>query len=156
MKNEKTNALKKIVEEVCNVNLDLKTQKREHVNARAICYKILRDFELMSYHFIGKQFNKSHSTVLLCLRDFRYMLLSDAQMKRDYEGILAIWEGEAEEYVEIKPLEIKKQLKYLHEQNKLLNLSLIDVQKKYDKKIKEFESRLTEKNEPYINVTSSR
>ena len=132
MKNEKTNALKKIVEQVCDVDLSIKTQKREYVNARAICYKILRDSELMSYNFIGKQFNKSHSTILLCLRDFQYMLLSDAQMKRDYEGILAIWKGETEEYIEIKPLEIKKQLKYLHEQNKLLNLCLINVQEELE------------------------
>lgn len=132
MKNEKTNALRKIVEEVCNVDLSLKTRKREYVNARAICYKILRDTELMSYHFIARQFSKNHSTVLMSVRDFPYLILSDAQMKRDYQGILAIWEGQTEEYIEIRPLEIKKQLKYLHEQNKLLNLSLINVQEELE------------------------
>jgi len=142
MKDEKLNALKKIVQEVCKVNLNLTTRKRENVNARAICYKILRDVEFLSYHAIGKAFNKSHSTILLCLRDFKYMLLSDGQMKRNYEGIKALWEGVTEEYVEMKPMEIKKQLKYLDEQNKLLNLSLIDVQEKYDKRLKNLEDQL--------------
>ena len=150
MENEKVNALKKIVEEVCGVNLNIKTRKRDHVNARAICYKILRDVELLSYYAIGKSFNKSHSTILLCLRDFKYMLLSDRQMKRNYEGILAVWEGITEEYKEVSPLEIKKQLKNLHEQNKLLNLSLIDVQEKYDKRLKELEDRLNHQKMSYI------
>ena len=132
MKNEKTNALKKIVEEVCKVNIDLNTRKREYINARAICYKILRDEELLSYNAIGGYFNKSHSTILLCLRDFKYMLLSDGQMKRNYNGILALWEGITEEYEEIKPVEIKKQLKSLEEKNKLLNLSLINVQEQLE------------------------
>jgi hypothetical protein len=154
MENEKIRALKKIVEEVCGVNLDIKTRKREYINGRAICYKILRDVEFLSYHAIGRAFNKSHSTILLCLRDFKYMLLSDGQMKRNYHGILALWEGMSEEYKEIKPIEIKKQLKYLEEQNKLLNLSLTDVQEKYDKRLKEFEERLEKikmiSTEPYI------
>lgn len=142
MENEKINALKLIVEEVCGVNLEITTRKREYVNARAICYKILRDVELLSYNAIGRYFKKSHSTILLCLRDFKYMLLSDGQMKRNYEGILDVWEGMTEEYKEIRPLEIKKQLKYLEEQNKLLNLSLIDVQERYDKRLKQLEERL--------------
>ena len=150
MEDEKTNALKKIVEQVCGVNVDLKTRKREYINARAICYKILRDVELLSYNAIGRSFNKSHCTILLCVRDFKYMLLSDGQMKRDYEGILAIWKGITNEYIEIKPLEIKKQLKNLHEQNKLLNLSLIDVQERYDKRLKELEDRLNNQKMSYI------
>lgn len=132
MPQEKITALKKIVEEVCKVNIDLNTRKREYINARAICYKILRDEELLSYNAIGRYFNKSHSTILLCLRDFKYMLLSDGQMKRNYNGILAVWEGITEEYEEIKPLEIKKQLKSLEEKNKLLNLSLINVQEQLE------------------------
>ena len=130
MEDEKINALKKIVEEVCSVDLNNKTRKRDHINARAICYKILRDVELFSYHAIGKSFNKSHSTILLCLRDFKYMLLSDGQMKRNYEGILSLWKGITEEYKEVSSLEIKNQLQNLQEQNKMLNLSLIDVQKR--------------------------
>ena len=44
----------------------------------------------------------------------------------------------------------KKQLKNLHEQNKLLNLSLIDVQEKYDKRLKELEDRLNHQKMSYI------
>jgi len=150
MENEKVNALKKIVEEICSVNLELKSQKREYVNARAICYKILRDTEYMSYNFISRQFKKNHSTVLMSVRDFPYLIMSDRQMERDYEGILAIWKGMTKEYIELKPLEIKKQLKYLEEQNKLLNLSLIDVQEKYDKRLKQLEDRLNHQKMNYI------
>ena len=57
-------------------------------------------------------------------------------MKKDFELILATWKGEADEYIEMKPLQLKKELNDLREQNKMLNLSLINVQEelKYIKK----------------------
>ena len=39
----------------------------------------------------------------------------------------------------------KIKVNYLVEQNKLLNLSLIDVQERYDKRLKELEDRLNYK-----------
>ena len=52
----------------------------------------------------------------------------DVELERDYQAILTLWEGEMGEYDDIKPLQLKKELKLLHEQNKMLNLSLNNVQ----------------------------
>ena len=129
MKNDKVLAIKEIVKEVCGVDVDRKNRRREFINARAICYKILRDTEMLSFNEIARNFDKHHSTILLCLKDFKYMLLSNAQMKRDYDLTLSTWKGKASEYEEIKPWVLKKELFELREQNKLLNLLIINVQK---------------------------
>ena len=142
MNQEKVKALKNIVEQVCNVNLEWKTRKRKNINARAIAYKILRDTEYMSYHFIGREFNKSHATVLYSVKEFPYLILSDRQMERDYNEILSIWNQEAGDYKELTPSKIKKDLKNLFEQNKLLNLSIINVQKECDDKLKHMKEEL--------------
>ncbi len=142
MELEKVKALKKIVDNICDINVDHFSRERRYVNGRAICYKILRDTEAMSYQFIGRQFQKNHATVMHSLKDFRYLLLSDKQMDRDYNKALAIWTDESGEYRELTPLEIKKELKDLVEQNKLLNLSIINVQEECDDRLKEMDSRL--------------
>ena len=87
----------------------------------------------MSYNFIGREFNKNHATILYSVKEFPYLILSDRQMERDYNKILSIWNQESGDYKELTPLEIKKQLNYLVEQNKLLNLSIINVQKQLNK-----------------------
>ena len=137
MKTAKATALKKIIEDVCNVNLELNTRERKYVNARAIGYKILRDTEYMSYQFIARQFNRTHATIMYSIKEFPYLIMSNRQMDRDYKDILAIWNAESDEYKTPTPLQIKKELQDLHNKNKLLNLSLINVQKEleYIKKI---------------------
>lgn len=145
MKTEKAEAVKRIIQTVCKVNLDLNTRERKYVNARAIGYKILRDNEYMGYKFIAEQFNKTHATIIYSIKEFPYLILSDRQMERDYNKILSIWLSQSDDYKTPDPVQIKKELEYLHDQNKLLNLSLIDVQERCDKKIKELEDRLTEK-----------
>lgn len=133
MELEKVKALKNIVEKVCDINLSHNSKERAYVNARAICYKILRDNDKMSYQFIGSQFKRHHATIMYSIKDFRYLILSDRQMERNYNKSLAIWTDEAGEYEELNPLEIKKQLNYLLEQNKLLNLSIINIQDQLNK-----------------------
>lgn len=70
------------------------------------------------------------------IKAIKWMFQSDKKMERDYHNIKAIWLEESTEYVELKPIELKKQLNLLQEQNKMLNLSLINVQEelKYIKK----------------------
>jgi len=102
------------------------------VNARAICYNILRCKEYMTVTEIGRHFNKHHATVLTTLKNFKYMLMSDAQMRRNSDKIEALWSGVAGDYDEPKPVFIKKELKYLREQNKMLNLTLNNVQEQLE------------------------
>ena len=130
------------------MNLNSNTRKRETINARAICYKILRDECGMSYNLIGKQFSKNHATILHACKEFKFFIMSDRQMERDYKNALSIWKDESIDYKEITPLKIKKDLKDLFEQNKTLSLSLINVQEQFENRLKEIELRLE-------NVTSS-
>ncbi|QDP66293.1 MAG: hypothetical protein Unbinned6224contig1000_14 [Prokaryotic dsDNA virus sp.] len=132
MNYQKVQTLKQIVEDVCKVDFTLKSSKREVVNARAICYDILRNKEYMTVTEIGRHFTKHHSTVLLTLKNFKYMLMSDAQMRRDSEKIEALWAAVSGDFNEVKPVFIKKELKYLREQNKMLNLSLNNVQEQLE------------------------
>ena len=129
---QKVNNLKQIAEDVCKVDFTLKSNKREMVNARAICYDILRNKEYMTVSEIGRHFNKHHATVLVTLKNLKYMLMSDAQMRRDSEKIEALWSGVSGDFDEAKPVFIKKELKYLREQNKMLNLSLNNVQEQLE------------------------
>ncbi len=132
MNYHKVNNLKQIAEDVCKVDFTLKTSKREVVNARAICYNILRHKEYMKLTEVARHFNKHHATVLTTLKNFKYMLMSDAEMKRNSEKIESIWAGVSGDFDEPTPLFIKKELKYLREQNKMLNLSLNNVQEQLE------------------------
>ena len=142
MTKEKVKAIKKIVSSICSVNLNSNTRKRETINARAICYKILRDECGMSYNLIGKQFSKNHATILHACKEFKFFIMSDRQMERDYKNALSIWKDESIDYKEITPLKIKKDLKDLFEQNKLLSLSIINVQKEFDEQMSRVEVKL--------------
>tara|TARA_R100001369_G_scaffold90088_1_gene128588 strand:- start:1257 stop:1691 length:435 start_codon:yes stop_codon:yes gene_type:complete len=128
MNQEKIIAIKNIVNSHYNIDINLTTRTEGFIKARAICYKILREECLMTYPKIGLCFRKNHATIMNALKQFPYMLLQYPQMKRDYHLILATWKGQADEYVELKPLQLKKELNDLREQNKMLNLCLIDVQ----------------------------
>ena len=128
----KVQNLKQITEDVCKIDFTLKSSKREMVNARAICYNILRNKEYMTVTEIGRHFHKHHATVLTTLKNFKYMLMSDAQMRRNSDKVEALWSGGSGDYDEPKPMFIKKELKYLREQNKMLNLTLNNFQEQFE------------------------
>lgn len=126
----KVKAIKNIVNTYFNTNVDARNRSDRLVKARAICYKILKEECCMTYSFIAYSFQKNHATIMHAVKEIKWMFKSDKQMERDYHNILALWLEEAADYVELKPTELKKQLNLLQEQNKMLNLSLIDVQEK--------------------------
>lgn len=126
----KVDAIKNIVNTYYNIQVNSKIKTDRLVKARAICYKILKEECCMTYSFIGFCFHRNHATIIHALKEIEWMFKSDKQMERDYHNILALWLEEAQDYVELKPTELKKQLHLLQEQNKMLNLSLIDVQER--------------------------
>jgi hypothetical protein len=130
MKIERVKAVKKIVNEYFDVNVDSSIRTSPLIQARAICYKILKDQCNMTYSFIAFCFKKNHATVIHALKEFPWMIKYDKQMDKDYHIIMAKWKGEANLYDDMSPLQLKKELENLHEQNKMLNLSLIDVQER--------------------------
>ena len=126
----KVDAIKNIVNTYYNIEVNSKIKTDRLVKARAICYKILKEECCMTYSFIAYSFQKNHATIMHAVKEIKWMFKSDKQMERDYRNILALWLEESADYVELKPTELKKQLNILQEQNKMLNLSLIDVQEK--------------------------
>jgi hypothetical protein len=136
MERLKVDAIKNIVNTYYNIEVNSSLKTDRLVKARAICYKILREDCQMSYTFIGFSFKKNHATIMHSIKGIKWMFQSDKQMERDYHNIKAIWLEESTDYVELKPIELKKQLNLLQEQNKMLNLSLINVQEKCEELLK--------------------
>jgi hypothetical protein len=128
MNHLKVQAIKNLVTSQTGLDLNSRYKTDALVKARAICYKILRDECLMSYKYIGDNFGKNHATIIHACKEFKWMLQSDRSMERMYHTVLSLWKEEAQDYIELKPAELKKELKDLAEQNKMLNLSLINVQ----------------------------
>lgn len=93
----------------------------------------MRDQCNMSYSHIARYFFKTHATILNALKSFPYLIKFDKLMAKEYEEVINMWSKESHEFLEEEPFVIKKELKKLREQNKMLNLSLIDVQRKLNK-----------------------
>jgi hypothetical protein len=96
--------------------------------ARAMCYKILKEHSSMTSSFIGRQFNKTHATILHGLEEFPWMVKADREMEKVYRKILDKWLSRSSEFTDVNPVLLKKDLIKLQEQNNLLNLALIEVQ----------------------------
>tara|TARA_R110001592_G_scaffold185101_2_gene429042 strand:+ start:109 stop:513 length:405 start_codon:yes stop_codon:yes gene_type:complete len=130
MESEKVKAVKSLVNTYLNVNVDLKSKNRDLINARAICYKILRDDCNMTNTAIAKHFSKNHATILHAMKEFPYMLKADSIMKKEYWFLRDEWKAQAGDYDDITQMDIIKEIKYLREQNKSLTLSVEDLQNK--------------------------
>ena len=62
--------IKNAVQSRFNIFLDVKSRRREHVYARAIYYKLAKDFTIEPLHAIGKEVNRNHATVVNGLKIF--------------------------------------------------------------------------------------
>jgi|TARA_R110002124_G_scaffold4278_2_gene26189 hypothetical protein len=93
-----------------------------------MCYKILKEHSSMTSSFIGRQFNKTHATILHGLEEFPWMLKADREMEKVYRKILDKWLSRSSEFTDVNPVLLKKDLIKLQEENNLLNLALIEVQ----------------------------
>jgi hypothetical protein len=122
MKKQQVQAIKNIVNSHLNIDVDVKTRKDLYVKGRAICYKILRDECLFTYDFIGEQFKKNHATILHSVREFPFMIKSDSSMADEYQEILLIWGNDEDDYLNLKPLQLKKEVNDLKGKNKTLTM----------------------------------
>lgn len=130
---EKAKAIKNIVNSYYGIDVSAKSRKFPYIKGRVICYKIMRDEFNMTYNDIARHFNKNHATILSALKDFPFLTKFDPIVQKEYIEIKHIWFKEADQYQDVEPYVIKKELKKLREQNKMLNLSLIDVQRRLNK-----------------------
>jgi len=140
MESLEVKTLKYLVNNTMNVNVDMPTRKYRFIKARAICYKILREQNNMSYAMIGRFFSKTHGTIIHAIKEFDSMVAYDKAMEADYRNILNVWGKPLEaknKYVDALDLVIKidmqKSIKQLHKQNKILSLNLLKVQQQLDR-----------------------
>ena len=140
MKSLEVKTLKYLVNNTMNVNVDMPTRKYRYIKARAICYKILRDQNNMSYQSIGRFFSKTHATIIHSIKEFDAMIKYDKQMEEDYNNIINVWGKPLDvknKHIDALDLVIKidmeKSLKHLHKQNKILSLNLLRVQEQLNK-----------------------
>lgn len=130
---QKIQTLKNIISVKLNIDLSDRTRRRELVDARAICFKIMRDELNMTFKSIGMEFRKDHATVMHSLRNFKTLLKYDKTFEKSYYNVLYAWQDTFDEYVDLSPITLKKEANDLAEQNKMLTLSLIDVQERWEK-----------------------
>ena len=123
----KTNALKGIVKDILGVDPSLRSRKTEFIQARAICYAILRQELGMTYQFIGKQFGMNHVTVMSALRNFKNEVEVDKNLNRNYSKAMQVWKMDCQEYIELNPVLLKNTVNNLVKQNKLLNLQVQEL-----------------------------
>ena len=80
---EEIDELKKIVNDVFLVDLEVKNRKRGVVDARKIYSKILRDSGY-SYELIAETINKDHATIIHYVRNVEHILSYDRMLRDKY------------------------------------------------------------------------
>ena len=113
----KTDALKGIVKDLLGVDPTLRSRKTEFIQARAICYAIMRQELGMTYQFIGRQFGMNHVTIMSALRNFKNEVEVDKNFNRNYSKALQVWKSDCHEYIEFNPVLLNKTVKNLVNQN---------------------------------------
>ena len=122
-----TSELKNIIRTETSIDLDNKKtlicRDRDFVEARAIYYKLLREYTNMTYFKIGKTVNKNHATVLHAANNFDWWLKQD-------EGLLNVYTKIKERFRNYLGYEkADKKLEYNLE--RLLE-NYIDLKKQYE------------------------
>ena len=80
---EEINELKKIVNDVFLVDIEIKNSKRGVVDARKVYSKILRDSGY-SYDLIGETLGKNHATIIHYVKNIEHLLFYDPILRDKY------------------------------------------------------------------------
>lgn len=80
---EEIDELKKIVNDIFLVDIEVKDSKRGVVDARKVYSKILRDSRY-SYELIGETINKNHATIIHYVKNIEYLLTYDKILRDKY------------------------------------------------------------------------
>lgn len=137
--------IKEIVDNYFEINLKRNTRKRNYVEARAIFYKLCREFTKMSLEQIGEQVNRDHSSVLHGIRCLNNWVEQDNRIKnnlrilrnkiRNFEdekdNIIDLDESIVLKYVQLKE-QVKEQEEIINDLRKALN----DITEKHNKREK--------------------
>mgnify|MGYP003626703200 FL=1 len=137
--------IKEIVENYFELSISRNTRKRQYVEARAIYFKLCREFTQLSLEQIGKSVNRDHASVLHGVRSINTWVQVDKRMSNSMHILrnkIINYQIEKDETVELnesivlKYIQLKEQVKELEEINKTLSTDLNEITIKHDKREK--------------------
>lgn len=137
--------IKEIVESYFEISISRNTRKRQYVEARAIYFKLCRDFTQLSLEQIGKSVNRDHASVLHGCRSINTWVEVDKRINnnmRILKNKIVNYQKEKDETVELnesivlKYIQLKEQVKWQEEMIQKLNTDLNEITEKHDKREK--------------------
>ena len=137
--------IKEIVENYFELSISRNTRKRQYVEARAIYFKLCREFTQLSLEQIGESVNRDHASVLHGVRSINTWVQVDKRMSNSMHILrnkIINYQIEKDETVELnesivlKYIQLKEQVKELEEINKTLSTDLNEITIKHDKREK--------------------
>jgi len=118
--------IKSMIEQKCLVHLNKNTRKRNVVYARAIYFKLLKEFTKMTLESIGETVNRDHSSVLYGINKFE-------QLQFYKEPVLSVYEEIKEDILRDRNENLKKDpLKYYESKYKNLKYKYKLLLDKYE------------------------
>jgi len=137
--------IKEIVERYFEINISRNTRKRQYVEARAIYFKLCREFTQLSLGQIGESVNRDHASVLHGVRSINNWVQVDKRMNNSMHILknkIINYQVEKDETVELnesivlKYLELKDQVKNQQEIIDKLSSDLKEITDKHTKREK--------------------
>ena len=137
--------IKEIVDNYFELNLKRNTRKRNYVEARAIFYKLCREFTKLSLEQIGQQVNRDHASVLHGIKSLNNWIEQDNRIKNNLRILrnkIRNFEDEKNNIIELdesivlKYVQLKEQVK---EQDEIINdlrNALKDITEKHKRREK--------------------
>jgi len=137
--------IKEIVDNYFELNLKRNTRKRQYVEARAIFYKLCREFTKLSLEEIGEQVNRDHASVLHGIRSLNNWIEYDNRIKNNLRILrnkVRNFEDEKDNVIELdesivlKYVQLKEQVKEQEEIINDLRNALKDITEKHTRREK--------------------
>jgi hypothetical protein len=137
--------IKEIVDNYFELNLKRNTRKRQYVEARAIFYKLCREFTKLSLEEIGKQVDRDHASVLHGIRSLNNWIEYDNRIKNNLRILrnkVRNFEDEKDTVIELdesivlKYVQLKEQVKEQEEIINDLRKALADITEKHTRREK--------------------
>lgn len=137
--------IKEIVSNYFELDLVRNTRKRQYVEARAMFYKLCREFTKLSLEEIGKQVKRDHASVLHGIRSLNNWIEYDNRIKNNLRILrnkISHFEDEKDTVIELdesivlKYVQLKEQVK---EQDEIINdlrNALADITEKHTRREK--------------------
>ena len=138
--------IKKLVIENTGIDIDNPVRKRPFVEARAIYYKLLREYTLLSLVEIGDYVKKNHATVIHGIKNLDSWCKLDINLKNKYLNIrsgldvlkenIELDNADVEKIVD-RYIKLKQKASKLIESNKELLEQVKNITNKYNEREKQ-------------------